>query len=84
MLRIISRATQKNTNAAVTLANDSSRSAKTKIETFKNDRYTLERWKLYLESCATYHPCFTKKIYTDTRTVTRLLSAAVAVMTAPP
>jgi hypothetical protein len=51
----------KNLNVAVSLANASGRSAKATTEKPKEDRYTLDRWKLYLDSCATYHSFFAKE-----------------------
>ena len=51
----------KNLNVAVSLANASGRSAKTAIKKPEENRYTLDRWKLYLDSCATYHSFFAKE-----------------------
>ena len=47
----------KNLNRAVALANASDRSVKVKDAKSKPEegRYTLDRRKLYLDSCATYH-----------------------------
>ena len=44
-----------NLNSAVALASTAGKSAKTTIEKPEDDRYILDRWKLYLEICATYH-----------------------------
>ena len=54
-----------NINAAVALASANSRSANTAIKKFKYDRYTLDIWKLYLNSCTTYHSFFAKECLTN-------------------
>ena len=51
----------KNLNSAVALASATSKSAKTNTEKPEENRYTLDRWKLYLDSCATYHSFFAKE-----------------------
>ena len=48
----------KNLNSAVALANASSRNAKAAPKKSEDDRYTLDRWKLYLDSYATYQSFF--------------------------
>ena len=48
-----------------TLTNASNRSAKTANKKFKDNRYTLDRWKLYLDSCATYHSFLAKELCTN-------------------
>ena len=50
----------KNMNSVVVIANASSRSAKTVIKKSEDNRYILDRWKLYLGSCATCHSFFDK------------------------
>ena len=42
----------KNFNSAVALASATSKSAKTTIEKPEDNRYTLDRWKLYIDNCA--------------------------------
>ena len=49
-----------NLNSAVALANASGRSVKVTLAKPKEARYTLDRWKLYLDSCATYNSFFAK------------------------
>ena len=51
----------KNMTYLVALANAISRSAKTAFKKSEDNRYTLDRWKLYLDSCATYHYFFAKE-----------------------
>ena len=51
----------KNLNSAVALTSATSKSAKTTIEKPEDNRYTLDRWKLYLDSCATYHSLLAKE-----------------------
>ena len=51
----------RNLNSAVALASATIRSAKTTIEKPEDNRYTLDRWKLYLDSCTTYHSFFAKE-----------------------
>ena len=55
----------KNMNYMVALANASSRSAKTAIKKNKDNRYTLDHWKLYLHNCTTYHYFFAKEFLTN-------------------
>merc|ERR1712086_954464 len=50
-----------NLNSAVALANASGRSAKVAVAKLTEVRYTLDRWKLYLDSCATYNSFFAKE-----------------------
>ena len=50
-----------NLNSAVVLANASDRSAKVTVAKPEEARYTLDRRKLYLDSCITYHYFFTKE-----------------------
>ena len=51
----------KHLDSAVALANASSRSAKVAPKKSIDVRYTLDRWKLYLDSCATYHSFIAKE-----------------------
>ena len=50
-----------NLNSVVALANASGRSAKVTVAKPEEARYTLDRWKLYLDSCATYNSIFAKE-----------------------
>ena len=50
-----------NLNSAVALANASDRSVKVTVAKPEELRYTLDRWKLYLDSCATYNSFFAKE-----------------------
>ena len=43
----------KNINSAVALASATSKSTKTTIAKPEDNRYTLDRWKLYIDSCVT-------------------------------
>ena len=51
----------KNLNLVVALANANGSSAKAVPKKSKDNRYTVDRWKLYLGSCATYHSFFVKE-----------------------
>ena len=53
--------------SAVALVIATSKSAKTTIVKPEDDRYTLDRWKLYLDICATYHYFFTKEFLLYTK-----------------
>ena len=57
----------KNLNSTITLANASDRSAKDVTKKPEENRYTLDRWKLYLGSCATYHSFFAKEFLRNTK-----------------
>ena len=48
-------------NLAVALPNAGSRSGKTTIKKSEDDRYTLDRRKMYLNSCTTCHSFFAKE-----------------------
>ena len=50
-----------NLNSTVALANASDRSVKVTVAKPKEARYTLDRWKLYLDSCAPYNSFFAKE-----------------------
>ena len=43
----------------------SNRIAKTTIKKSTDNRYTLDRWTLYLDSCTTYHYFFAKEVLTN-------------------
>ena len=51
----------KNLNPAVALASANNKSAKTTPRESEDIRYTLDRWKLYIDSCATYQSFFVKE-----------------------
>ena len=51
----------KNLNSAVRLPNASSRSVKAAPNKSGDNMYTLDRRKLYLDSCAAYHSFFAKE-----------------------
>ena len=51
----------RNLTSVVALASPNNKSAKTVITKPEDNRYTLDRWKLYLDSCATYHSFFAKE-----------------------
>ena len=57
----------KNLDSEVVLANISSKSLKAAPKNSEDDRYTLDRWKLYLDICATYHYFFTKEFLLYTK-----------------
>ena len=61
-----------NLNSAVALANTNSKSAKTTHKTSEANRYTLDRWKLYLNSCAPYHSFSAKDFLRNIKLVIRL------------
>ena len=48
----------KSLNSVVALANTGSRSVMATSNISEDNRYTLDGWKLYLDSCATYHSFF--------------------------
>ncbi len=51
----------RNLNSAVALASATSKSTKTTPKKPEDNRYTLDRSKLYLDCCATYHSFFAKE-----------------------
>ena len=61
----------KNVNSVFALANATSRSIKVVSNKSEDDRYTLDRWKLYLDSYIAYHSFFVKE-FLRARMVTRL------------
>ena len=69
-------------NYSGSLTNTSSINANTAIKRSEDDRYTLDRWKLYLDSCAIYHSFFAKEFLRNIKMVTRLSPADV--IPAPP
>ena len=65
------------------MANASGKSVKTAINKSKDNRYIVDRWKLYLDSCATYHSFFVEKFLTNVQdgntTLTGSCNASTAV-----
>ena len=55
----------KGIHLVITLTSSSSRSTETTFKKSKDNRYTLGMWKLYLDSCATYHYFFAKELLTN-------------------
>ena len=53
------------TPIAVAMANASGRSAKSATKKSKDNMYTLDWWKIYLDSYTTYHSFFAKEFHTD-------------------
>ena len=51
----------KKLNLAMALAKTNSKSMKTTPNKPEDNRYTLDRWELYLNCCATYHAFFAKE-----------------------
>ena len=51
----------KNLDLTVALASATSKSAKATLKKSEDNKYMLDRWKLYLDSCVTYHSFFAKE-----------------------
>jgi hypothetical protein len=55
-----------NLNNGVSLVNTIDWSAEGTTKKPKENRYTSDRWKLYLDSCTTYHSFFAKELLLNT------------------
>ena len=53
------------TPTGVTMENASDRSVNTAITNSSDNRYTLDWWKLYLDSCTNYHSFFAKEFLSN-------------------
>ena len=53
----------KNLNSTVMLVNANSRSVRAAPTKSEDNRYTLDKWMLYLDSCATHHYFFAKEFF---------------------
>ena len=57
----------KNLHLAVALARANIRSTEAAPKKSKDNRYTLDRWNLFLDSCVTYHSFFAKDFLQNKR-----------------